>query len=112
MEAQHRLRETREFRRVFARGRSGATGRIVLYWLDKRHGDYRVGLSVSRKVGNAVVRNLLKRRLRACFQAYGPSLAERSIDLVVVCRPSAAGATYAELSADLAKLLRKARIMV
>lgn len=112
MRPERRLKLNREFRRVFSRGHSKATPRLALYWWEKREGGFRVGFSVSRKVGNAVVRNRLKRQLRACFDRYAPDLAGRSVDFVVVCRPPAAGSTFAELDADLVKLLRKAKFMV
>lgn len=110
--AEHRLQLNREFRRVFARGRSKATGRLVLYWWEKRSGRFRVGFSVSKKVGNAVVRNRLKRQLRACLSQYQDTLALHAVDFVFVCRPAAAGATFAELNEDVVKLLRRGHFMV
>lgn len=110
--AEHRLKLNREFRRVFARGRSKATGRLVLYWWQKREGDFRVGFSVSKKVGNAVVRNRLKRQLRACLAQYQDILAEHSVDFVFVCRPAAARSSFADLNEDVVRLLRKGQFMV
>lgn len=110
--AQHRLRENREFRRVFQRGRSVATGRLVLYWCDNRIGTFRVGFSVSRKVGNAVTRNRLKRLLRECFRKREDELRNVSTDFVVIARPSAAGMTYGEVEFEVTKLLRRAKFMV
>lgn len=112
VQREYRLRENRDFRRVFQRGKSAATARLVLYWLENREGHYRAGISVSKKVGNAVVRNRVKRRLRACFLTLKAELAPKPIDLVVVCRPAAAEASFADLYGDLMKLLKRAKIMV
>ncbi|MCL6515999.1 ribonuclease P protein component [Alicyclobacillus sp.] len=112
MQREYRLRENRDFRRVFQRGKSSATGRLVLYWLEKREGHLRAGISVSRKVGNAVVRNQIKRRLRASLSMVLEELRERPVDVVLVCRPPAADATFWELHGDLLKLLKRAKLMV
>jgi len=64
-----------------------------------------VGFSVSKKVGNAVTRNLVKRRLRECFRPY---LGDVKNGLyVIVARPSAAQATFQSLQRDVRYLLRK-----
>ena len=64
----------------------------------------RLGLSVSKKVGNAVVRNRVRRRLREVFNA---SLADvpEGLDLVVSARPSAAQASFEDLKAEFKKAI-------
>jgi ribonuclease P protein component len=109
---QYRLKENRDFRRVFRRGKSFATHRLVLYYCDNRQSIVRVGFSISKKVGNAVVRNRVKRMLRAGFQSLLPELKDKSLDIVVVCRKDAAEADYHELMQDVMKLISKARIVV
>jgi len=109
---QNRLKENRDFRRVFQRGKSTATGRIVFYWNPKREGPFRVGFSVSKKVGNAVVRNRLKRLLRAIFLNNEDLLIGHTVDIVIVCRQGAATATFDDLNTDVSKLLRRAKFMV
>lgn len=112
MQSVHRLKENRDFRRVFRRGRSFATARLVLYYCDNRESTFRVGFSISKKVGNAVVRNRVKRTLRAGFQSLLPVLRDHHIDIVIVCRKDAASADYYELLQDVKKLLHRAKIVV
>jgi len=79
-----------------------------------------VGIVVSRKVGNAVVRNRVRRRLREgllalvrehlASGAVGTSLEPSSLDLMIIARPSAAAAGYAELKRDLAVALQRGRV--
>ena len=67
-----------------------------------------MGIVVSSKVGNAVVRNLVRRRLRHALRAVlpvPPAAAPAGVDLLVICRPEAAGADFAELNTSLIKAL-------
>lgn len=112
MQSKYRLKENSDFRRVFQRGRSTATSRLVLYWNKNREGSFRVGFSISKKVGKAVTRNLLKRRLRSCFLELTQPLSNKGYDFVVIVRKGASEATFAELSEDVRKLLKRAQFMV
>lgn len=71
-------------------------------------GDWsRLGITVSRKVGNAVVRNRFKRRIRAWFRAHREELAA-PVDLVVIARAPAGKLSLAELDLRLRELLELA----
>lgn len=74
-----------------------------MHWRSTDLGHVRVGYAVSTKVGGAVVRNLVKRRLRA---AAGPQIeaVATGLDVVVVALPPAARASFAELSSELGSL--------
>ena len=103
MEKRYRLKSNGAFHYVYRKGRSAGTRDLVLYRAKSRN--KQVGFSVSKKTGNAVVRNRIKRRLRECFR---PLLGDVKNGLyVIVARPSAAEATFAELRRDTRWLLRK-----
>ncbi len=69
-------------------------------------GGTRLGITASRRVGNAVVRNRVKRRVREWFRRMGPERAE-PVDWVVIARPRAAERTSAETHAALTQLVTR-----
>ena len=64
------LKKNFQFRHVYNRGKSIANRHLVLYMVKNGTQGNKLGISVSKKVGNAVTRNLVKRRLRECFRPY------------------------------------------
>ncbi len=107
-----RLSRSAEFERVYRHGRSSATRHFVVYVFDSpTAGPSRLGLSVSRNVGGAVQRNLVKRVLREAFAAIVEQVGDGH-DLVVVARPGAAELAerdgLAGVQEALAELLAKA----
>ncbi len=72
MERAHRLSRSRDFDTVYRRGRSVSTRYLVLHWFsrdDEDGGEPRLGIAVPKKLGGAVVRNRMKRRLRETWAA-------------------------------------------
>ncbi|MEX2139464.1 MAG: ribonuclease P protein component [Pirellulales bacterium] len=82
-----RLKSLSDFRRVFDRRRSATNGRMTVCGCENELGQTRLGLSVSRKVGGAVVRNRWKRLLREAFRLSREKLPP-GIDLVIVAKDS------------------------
>jgi ribonuclease P protein component len=99
MKRRNRLSRSRDFDAVYRRGRSVSTRYLVLYSFPREEdgvlgGEPRLGLAVSRKLGGAVVRNRLKRRLRAAFEELAPRVPPGA-DYVLVARPGLAEAAEA-----------------
>jgi ribonuclease P protein component len=90
------LRRSADFDRVLRSGRRIGTASLTLFVRDNENGFPRVGLAVGRKLGKAVVRNRIKRRLRALVRPLaGRSQAGR--DVVIVAKPPAIAAAAARL---------------
>ena len=100
-----RLRHQREYQRVFACGTKRVSSAFVVYVLPTTEPHSRLGLAVSKRIGNAVTRNRVKRRARAFFRLHKAQL-RSPYDIVVVARRGAAKASYAEVVRQFSMLLR------
>ncbi len=93
MSKKHRLSRSADFERAYRQGKSIAGRYAVLYYFDrsaeKGVSEPRLGVSVSRKVGGAVVRNQVKRILKEIFRSYQDRLAP-GYDYVIIARPGLA----------------------
>jgi ribonuclease P protein component len=101
-----RLTDSPEFERVYRQGTAYRGKLFSVHAFPNERGNPRLGLSVSRKVGPAVTRNTVRRRLREVFRACTPEI-PGDLDLVVSARSAAAEATFGELRAEFDKALGK-----
>ncbi|OGO39921.1 MAG: ribonuclease P protein component [Chloroflexi bacterium RBG_16_57_8] len=108
MRGEQHLTRPQQFELVYGRGSSWASGPVVVKALPNGLGFSRYGFSVSRRVGNAVIRNLIKRRLREILRAI---LLKPGWDIVLIARPSAVNAGYAGLREAVQHLLTRAHLM-
>jgi ribonuclease P protein component len=109
MQPQHRLRARADFERARHRGRSWGTSLLGLTAARNDLPLTRCGFVVSRRVGEAVVRNRVRRRLREILRHSVPRL-PLGWDLVFSARPAAATATSDDLTRAVADLLARARL--
>ena len=101
-----RLTDSPEFERVYRQGTAYRGRLFAVHAFPNELGNPRLGLSVSRKVGSAVTRNAVRRRLKEVFRASTAGI-PGNLDLVVSARPAAADATFDELRAEFGKALGK-----
>ena len=106
MQKQYRLRKNSQFQYVYRKGKGHSTRELSLIYLPSRK--KQVGFAVGKKVGIAVKRNLVKRRLRALFQEELPLI--RDGLYIVAARSGAAEADYQTLRRSLKYLLRKQQL--
>jgi ribonuclease P protein component len=109
MQAAHRLRSNADFQRIRAQRRSWSHPLIVLYVAPNALGLPRIGVSVSRRIGKAVVRNRVRRRVREAVRLRLPEL-QSGHDLLFVARGPAGAADWPALRAAVDELLRRARL--
>ena len=96
MNVRNTLKKNSDFRRLYAKGKSAVTPFLVLYCRKNGTDHIRAGYTVSTKLGHAVVRNRVRRRLREIVRLNTPAL-KPGYDLVVVARGRAVGAEYRRL---------------
>lgn len=110
-----RLRSPRDFQRVRAQGRRVSGALLTLGYAAQAEPDYlgytRIGFSVSRRVGDAVARNRVKRRLREVMRRKLTGIA-LGYDLVMTARPGAADARMETLEQEARTLLARARLLM
>jgi len=104
-----RLAKRREFLHVYEAGRKLFSRYTVLFYIVNALPHSRLGVTATKKLGKANVRNRLKRWTREVYRRHRAPLGldARTLDLVINVKPNAAEATFAEFSADLARLLQK-----
>ncbi len=106
-----RLTRAAEFSRVKGEGRAHRGALLIIGVLETGVAEPpRVGFVTSRRVGGAVVRNLIRRRLREIFRHHQHALGP-GFWLVVIARPAAANATYRALEDEWLRLVRRASIL-
>ena len=90
------IKENREFRRIYAKGKSCVSPYLVVYCRKNRREHNRLGITVGVKLGHAVVRNRVRRRLREIFRLNQQKLL-KGYDIIIVARVRSVGAEYREL---------------
>ena len=83
----HILRKNSGFQMVYSTGKSYANRMMVLYVLPKTGGTRRIGFAAGKRLGNAVVRNRVKRLMRETYRLNQDKLAE-GVDLIIIGRQS------------------------
>ena len=100
------LKKNRDFQQVYKRGTSKANRYLVMYVLPNQHMKNRLGISVSKKVGNSVVRHRITRLVRESYRLNEERF-NRNLDIVVIARPAAKGRSYHEIEKAFMDLARK-----
>jgi ribonuclease P protein component len=111
MRKEYRIKKNKEFQEVFKKGKSIANRQFVLYLLKRSdYEHFRIGLSVSKKIGNAVVRNQIKRYIRQAFHELDGEV-HNVYDYIIIARKPAASMDYFEVKKSLMHVLRLARVL-
>ena len=99
------LKKYGDFQRVYKKGRSYANKYLIMYILEQDTQRNRVGISVSKKVGNSVVRHRITRLIRESYRLNEQKFV-RGLDLVVIARPGAKERNFFEIESALLHLCR------
>jgi len=103
------LKKNNDFRVVYRRGKSVANRLLVLYIFPNRTKTNRLGISVSKKVGNSVVRSRITRLIRESYRVHEEKISS-GWDLVIIARNPANGASFHEISKSMENVFKKQKI--
>lgn len=107
------LRSSQQFRRVYEQGHRVHTPFFSAFILGTGSGERRYGITVTRKIGNAVIRNRCKRRLREVIQGYKPDGSNLGgFDLVINVKAGLAEADFKELQEAFSQVMESFRNLV
>ena len=105
------LKKNRDFQLLYKEGKSRANRYLVLYVKENVLEKNRLGVSVSKKVGNSIVRHRITRLIRESYRLH-EEMFESGLDIVVICRVNAKNASYHEIEHALLGLAKKHGIVV
>lgn len=104
------ITNNRDFMFMYRRARSLCADCLVIYYRKNKLNKLRLGITVTKKMGKAVVRNRIRRRIREVFAEYSSQIPP-SYDIIIVSRSKAAHCDYAYLKSALRYLLAKAELI-
>ena len=103
MQFSESLKRNCDFQNVYRNGKSYANKYLVMYVMENNSERNRLGISVSKKVGNSIIRHRITRLIRESYRLQ-ENIFNSGLDIVVVARKSAASASYAEIESALLHL--------
>ena len=98
------LKRNKTFRYVYRKGKSVPSRMLVMIYNKSKTGMVKVGFSVSKRIGNSVTRNRIKRRLREAFRPFIP-------DIIFIARDAVKEADFGHISATMQNMLTKSGLM-
>ena len=105
------LKSNRDFKNVYSSGKSYANKYLVMYVLKNNTEENRLGISVSKKVGNSVVRHRLARLIREAYRL-NTHMFNSGLNIIVIARTTAKGKNFAEIESAFMHLCKMHKIAV
>lgn len=90
------IRKNSDFQKIYKEGKSCANKYLVMYVLENGTDEIRLGMSVSKKVGNSVIRHRITRLIRESYRLH-KEMFSSGLDIVVIARVSAKGKDFCEI---------------
>ncbi|MBQ0017209.1 MAG: ribonuclease P protein component [Clostridiales bacterium] len=109
MKKENRLKKRKEFAYIFKKGESYGSKNLVLVISKSKLPKFKVGFSVSKKVGVAVIRNKVKRRLKEAVYFYRKNI-KNGFNMIFVAKQSLKDQKYVDVLSEVESLLRKANL--
>lgn len=107
LKAVNRLKKRKEFAYLYTNGTAKHTSHLTMVYLGVKKRDTKIGFSISKKVGKAHTRNLVKRRLRAIVREVVPML-PKDLNIVFIAKSGIEEVPYGDLKSEVLTLVKKA----
>lgn len=104
----YRLKNRSSFQYIYRRGKSTSSTSVVLQYIQAKN--LKIGFSVSKKIGNSVVRNKVKRRMRESAQLLIPRI-KKGYNCIFVAKPQIASVGFTDILSDMTNVLTKADLL-
>lgn len=109
VEKTYRIKKNADFQKIYKKGHSVANRQFVVYTYNNKEVDhFRLGISVSKKLGNAVLRNKIKRAIRENFKVHKSHILAK--DIIVIARQPAKDMTTLQIQSSLEHVLKIAKL--
>lgn len=109
MEKAYRIKKNSDFQKIYKKGKSVANRQFIVYTYDNSEQEhFRLGISVSKKIGNAVTRNRIKRAIRENFKVHKQDMISK--DIIVIARHPAKNMSTLEIQGSLEHVLKIAKV--
>ncbi|WP_278926656.1 ribonuclease P protein component [Staphylococcus auricularis] len=108
MEKAYRIKKNSDFQNIYKNGKSVANRQFVIYSKENNASHFRLGISVSKKLGNAVTRNRIKRGIRENFKVHKADIHAK--DIIVIARQPAKNMSTLEIQSSLEHVMKIAKL--
>lgn len=106
-----RVKKKKDFQTLFKQGKSLANRYMAIYFMPRKENQHiRIGFAVSKKLGTAVQRNKIKRRMRAGIYPLLPQL-DKQYDIIIIAREKIKGISFFDVEKNILALLLKAGLI-
>lgn len=106
---QNRLRKNKHFKFIYKHGETKSAGYIALTFKKTKYVPFKVGFSVSKKIGKSVVRNKVKRRLRECFCSLEANI-NPNYNYIFIAKEGIQNMSFLEIKDNMINILKKCNL--
>lgn len=109
LKGENRLKKRKEFAYLYNNGKAKHSANLTLVYLPTKHRSLKIGFSISKKIGKAHTRNLIKRRLRSIMRELVPNLKD-NFNVVIIAKSGVENLPYKDMKTQLENLVNNSEL--
>jgi len=106
MKKKNVVKENKDFSNLISNGKKYWNDTFLIYYGDNKYRNYRFGISVSKKIGNAVIRNKIKRQIRSIIDKH-KNIYQNEKDYIIIVRKNYINLNFSEIENKFLELMKK-----